>query len=108
MSASAASLRRVASATARRWLRASWSAARVLICMGSVHLLDEHLDLAAAGEADIPGLLVGDAEIEQPRLAVLDGVERFLDHGAFDAAARHRADHGAAVIDAELAADRPR
>ena len=37
---------------------------------GSVHLLDEDLDLAAAGEADIPGLLVGDAEIEQPRLAV--------------------------------------
>src|SRR6516165_10202227 len=74
--------------------------------MGSVHLLDEHLDLAAAGEADIPGLLVGDTEIEQPRLAVLDGVERFLDHGAFDAAARYRAHHGAAVVDAELAANR--
>ena len=30
---------------------------------------DEDLDLAAAGEADVPGLLVGDAEFEQPRRA---------------------------------------
>src|SRR5580700_10055193 len=98
MSASAASLRRVASVTARRLARALWSAARVFACMGSVHLLDEHLDLAAAGEADVPGLLVGDAEIEQPRLAVLDRGQRLLDDRALDAAARHRAHHGAAVI----------
>ena len=32
--------------------------------------LDEDLDLAAAGEAYVPGLLVGDAEIEEARLAV--------------------------------------
>src|SRR5216684_1044223 len=108
MSASAASLRRVASVTARRLVRALWSAARVLACMESVHLLDEYLDLAAAGEANVPGLLICDAEIEQPRLAVLDRRQRFLDHSPFDATARDRAHHGTAVVDAELATDRPR
>src|SRR5204863_8775256 len=74
----------------------------------SVHFLDEDLDLAAAGQADVPGLLVGDAEAEQSRRAVLDRIDRFLDHRALDAAPRDRALQGAAVVDAELAADRPR
>src|SRR5256885_17019668 len=69
------------------------------------HLLHEHLDLAAAGEADVPGLLVGDAEIEQLRLAAGDGLLRLLDHRTLDAAAGDRADEFAAVIDRELAAD---
>src|SRR6266850_2909517 len=67
---SAASLSRVASTTARRLVRASCRAATVWAFMGSVHLLDEDLDLAAARKADVPGLLVGDAEIQQTRLAV--------------------------------------
>src|SRR5882757_7852165 len=74
----------------------------------SVHLFDEDLDLAAAGEAHVPGLLVSDAEIQEPRLAVGDGGQRLLHDGALDAAAGHRTDHGAGVVDAELAADRAR
>src|SRR5579859_222853 len=69
--------------------------------------LDEDLHLAAAGEADVPGLLVGHAEIEQLRLARADGVECALDYGAFDAAAGDGADEAALVVDRQLGADRP-
>src|SRR5262249_23638670 len=74
----------------------------------SVHLLDEDLDLAAAGEADVPRLLVGDAEVEQPGLAVLDRVQRLLHHRALDTATGHRTHHGTGVVDTELAANRSR
>src|SRR5882724_11879323 len=72
----------------------------------SLQLLDIDLQLAAAGQPDLPGLFVGDAEIEQARLAVGNGLLRLLDDGALDAAARHRADHGAVAVDGEMAADR--
>src|SRR5205823_10116577 len=72
----------------------------------SFDALDKDLDLAAAGEADFPGLLVTDPEIEEARLAVADRLQGLGDDRAFDAAARHRADKGAAAIDGELGAER--
>src|SRR5207248_2877474 len=77
-------------------------------CALSFDALDKDLDLAAAGEADFPGLVVGDAEIEQPRLAVTDRFERLLDNRTLYAAARYRADHGARIVDRELGSNRPR
>src|SRR6185312_1982913 len=68
----------------------------------------KNLDLAAASEPDLPGLLVADAEGEEPRLAVLDSALRLADDRAFDAAARDRAQKRAVLIDDELRADRPR
>src|SRR6202022_3905470 len=63
--------------------------------------------LAAAGEADLPGLVIGDAEIQEARLAVADHFQRLGYDRPFDAAARDRADHGTLVVDRELGADRP-
>src|SRR2546421_2623232 len=68
----------------------------------SFDALDKDLDLAAAGEADFPGLLVRDPEIEEARLAVADRLQALGDDRALDAAARHRADKGAVAIDGEL------
>src|SRR5690242_5854998 len=45
----------------------------------SFDTLDKDLDLAAASQSDLPGLLVGDPEIEEARLAVADRVERLAD-----------------------------
>src|SRR4051812_40108635 len=73
-----------------------------------LHLLDVHPDLAAAGEADLPGGLVGDAEFEGARLAALDHVDRLGDHRALDTAARDRAQEIALVVDHQVGADRPR
>ena len=70
--------------------------------------LDEHPDGAAAGQADIPGGLVGDAEFEHFGLAAGDHVERLGDHRALDAAAGHRAQEGAVIVDHEAGACRPR
>src|ERR1700726_3939283 len=64
-----------------------------------VHLLHEHPDGAAAGQADFPGGLVGDAEFQHFRLAAVDHVERLGDDGPFDAAAGHRAEEIALVVD---------
>src|SRR5436305_15054180 len=72
----------------------------------SFDALDKDLDLAAAGEADFPGLLVGDAEIEEARLAVADRLQGLGDDRALDAAARDRADKGAVAVDGELGAQR--
>src|SRR6185369_11713664 len=72
----------------------------------SVDPLDEDLHLAAASEPDLPGLLVGDAEIEEARLAVGDGIERLAHHRALNATARHRADEVAGIVDGKLRADR--
>jgi hypothetical protein len=73
-----------------------------------VRAFDEHLHAPAAGETHFPGALVGDAEFEQARLAVGDGGLRLADDGALDAAAGDRADEGAARLDREMAALRPR
>ena len=70
--------------------------------------LDEDLDLAAAGEPDLPGLLVADPEIEEARLAVLDRRLCFLDDDTLDTAARDRADKRAVIGDRELGARRAR
>src|SRR5688572_22396121 len=106
MRASAASESRVATTSGRRALRAARTASRVSAFI-SAHLLDEDLHLAAAGEPDVPRLLVADTEGEQARPAVGDGRDALLDHGALEAAAGAGADHVAGLVDAELAADRP-
>src|SRR5690606_27896045 len=63
-----------------------------------------HLHLAAARQADVPGLFVADAELEQLRLAVGNHAHRFRDDGALDAAPRDRADEAAALFDRKMAA----
>src|SRR5215471_14281553 len=73
-----------------------------------LHLLHIDPNGAAAGEADLPGGLVGDAELERLGLAALDHVERLGDHRALDAAARDRAEKVALVVDHQVRADRPR
>src|SRR4051812_3797736 len=65
-------------------------------------LLDKHPDLAAARQPDLPGGLVGDAELQGPRLAALDHVHGFGHHRALDAATRHRAQEIALVVDHEV------
>src|SRR3954452_11120068 len=88
----------VTTMTARRAVRSSFSALRMSRCKGLLHLLDEHLDLAAAGQPDLPGSLVGDAEFERLGLAAFDHVDGLGDHRAFDAAARHRAQEVALLV----------
>ena len=61
--------------------------------------------IAAAGKADVPGVGVGDAEMQQARLAVAQDLGGDLDDGALDAAASHRAGHLSALADGHL---RPR
>ena len=53
--------------------------------------LNKHFDLAAACQANFPGLCVRDAEIQHPGFAVLNHIQRFRDDSAFNAAAGHRA-----------------
>src|SRR5580704_6518901 len=72
------------------------------------HLLDEHPNGATAGQAHFPGGFVGDAEFQHLWLAALDDVERLGDHRAFDAAAGHRAEEIAFLVDNQVRADRPR
>src|SRR5215813_12764892 len=74
----------------------------------SLHLLDVHADGAAAGESDLPGGLVGDAEFESLGLAALDHVDRLGHDRALDAAARHRAEKIALAVDDQAGADRAR
>src|SRR5664279_5361110 len=78
----------VTTMTGRRAARSALSSVSVssfILC--STHLLDKDPDGAAAGQADIPGGLVGDAEFQHPGFAAGDHVERFGDHRALDAAA---------------------
>src|SRR5581483_3160554 len=60
----------------RRAARSALSCARVSSFTGSPHLLDKHADGAAAGQPDIPGGLVGDAELQHLGLAALDHIHR--------------------------------
>src|SRR5262245_31338544 len=73
-----------------------------------VHLLHINSDGAAAGEPNLPGGLVGDAEFQRLGLAALDHIERLGDDRALDATARHRAEEVAVLIDDEIRADRTR
>src|ERR1041384_7665676 len=87
----------VTTTTVRRALRSSFRAFRISsftpLSSGTplrrrlFDLLDKHADLAAAGQSDLPGCLVGDAEFQGARLAALDHVHGFGHHRAFDAAA---------------------
>src|SRR6202790_3881365 len=63
--------------------------------------LDKHLDRATARQADIPRGLVGDAEFKHFRLAAGDHIERLGDDRALDAAAGHRSQKGAVIVDHE-------
>ena len=53
--------------------------------------LDQDVDRAAAGQADVPGLLVADPVADHPGVAGRPGVLDLLGRGALDAAAAHRA-----------------
>src|SRR5579862_1519133 len=100
----------VTTITARRAARSALRAVRMSSFMGRIllHLFHEHPDSAAAGQADLPGGLIGDAEFQHFRLAALDHIERLGDHGALDAAAGHRAEKIALLVDNEVRADRAR
>src|SRR5665647_1283886 len=93
--------------TARRAARSVLSVCRIS-SFTSAHLLDIDADSAAAGQADLPGGLVGDAEFEHFRLAAFDHVDGLGHHRALDATARHRAEEIAFIVDHQIGADRPR
>src|SRR5690349_5383295 len=61
-------------------------------------------DASAAGQTDPPRRLVGDAELQHPRLAVLDHVGRLRDDGALDAASGNRSEEITVLVDDEVAA----
>ena len=67
--------------------------------------LDEDLDSAAAGEPDLPRLLVAEVQLEQARAHGAQDVFRFLDDLRIDAPAdRHRADDVALLAHNHLGA----
>ena len=70
--------------------------------------LDEDVDLAAAGQADRPGLLVLDPVGQEPGRAFGEHLGRGHGDVALDAAAGDRAMELAALRDRQLRADRPR
>ena len=72
------------------------------------HRLDEHVDLAAAGEANGERELVTDPVIDDARAAVLEGGHSLLVHGGFDAAVAHRARDPVPGARDERGAERPR
>ena len=75
---------------------------------GACERLDEHVDLAAARQADAPGLVVGDAVRDELRRGPCNhGLGALRDVG-FDATPRHRAEHAAARGDGQLRAEGPR
>ena len=69
-----------------------------------VEPVDEDVDGAAAGEADLERLLVGDPVGLQPGLAAREHLARLAVDGGLDAAAGHRADHVAPVRDRQRGA----
>src|SRR6516162_581400 len=98
----------VTTTAARRAARSEFNARSRSSFMASVHLLHVNPNGAAAGQADLPGGLVGDTEFERLRLAALDDVERLGHHRAFDATARDRAEEFALLVVYQTGADRPR
>ncbi len=69
--------------------------------------LDEHVDLAAAGQPDLPRDLVGDAVRHERRRAVFEHELGLLGDVGLDATARDGAEEPVAA-DRELGAERPR
>src|SRR5580698_3639925 len=92
----------------RRAARSALSSLSVASFTFLSNFLDEHADGAAAGQSDIPGGLVGDAEFEHLGLTARNHVQRFSHDGAFDAAAGNRAQECPVVVDDEVGARRPR
>src|SRR6266513_677976 len=70
--------------------------------------VDEHVDLAAAGQPDREGEVVGDPVREQLRLRAAEHFARVAVDLALDAAAGDRPGHLPALRDGELGSDRPR
>src|SRR5918995_4236328 len=66
------------------------------------------VDLAAARQPDVPRLLVGDAEVQQPRSAAAEHFLGDLDDRALDTAAGHGAGDLAVLVDGHLRARRAR
>src|SRR5215216_6267858 len=64
-----------------------------------IHFFDQHPDGAAAGEANLPGGLVGDAEFQQLRLSTFDHVQGLGNHRAFDTAAGNRTEKITGLVD---------
>ena len=62
-----------------------------------IGLLEPDVDLAAAGEADLEGVAVGDAVVDAAGLAAGEDCLRALDDVGLDAAAGDRADEAAAL-----------
>src|SRR5580698_7763574 len=72
----------------------------------SRQLLYEDLHPSAAGEPNLPGLLVAHAEIQKSRFRSPDDLQCRLDDRTLDAAAGYRADHLPGVVDGEFRANR--
>ena len=66
--------------------------------------LEPDVDLPAAGEADLPGIAVGDAVVDGPRLATAEDRGGAGSDIGFDAAAGDRADDPSALADHHLRA----
>ena len=67
------------------------------------HRLQENLDGAAAGEPDLPGLLIAQIQLEKPRGVLVEHVGRLLDDlGVHAAADGHRAEHTPALAHQHL------
>src|SRR5688572_6350066 len=92
----------------RRAARSAFSAERTSSRKSLLHLLDQHPNGAAAGQAHLPGGLIRDAELEQLWLPALDDVDRLGHHGALDAAAGDGAEEIALIVDDQIGTDRPR
>ena len=92
--------RSVTTTTARRAARSAFSACEERRASSAQSSFSTKTRMrAAAGQADAPGGLVGDAEFQHLGLAALDHVERLGHHRALDAAARHRALEIALAVD---------
>src|ERR1044072_5918876 len=66
-----------------------------------------HIDPPAAGQPDVEGHVVGDAERQELRVVAVDDAVGDLDHRAFDATAGDHAGDLALVVDRHLRAGWP-
>src|SRR5438105_9338120 len=71
-----------------------------------LHALEKHVNLAAAGKTNRPGLIVADAEMKPAYLAVPNRLCRGFDRGALHAAAGNGAEKRAVVADRHVTARR--
>src|SRR6185369_14470873 len=97
----------VTTTAARRAARSAFNACRTS-SFTSAYFLHINADGATAGQADLPGRFICDAEFEHLRFAALDHVHRFGHHGALDAAAGYGSEEVTVVVNDEVRADRSR